>query len=75
MSPAPDQLAVLEGTLVPSIPGPSYLNPDGGVPVAVGVLGAVIMPHNLYLHSNLVLSFARRPAWLPSPADGRTALC
>jgi len=46
----PDQLEVLKGTIIPSTPG------EDGVTQAVGILGAVIMPHNLYLHSALVQS-------------------
>lgn len=40
---------MLAGWAIPSLP--SY-----GFTQAVGTLGAVIMPHNLYLHSGLVLS-------------------
>lgn len=47
---APDQLEVLQGMFVPWCP-------DCGsrqLLQAVGIVGAVIMPHNLYLHSALV---------------------
>lgn len=37
------------GTIVPSIP-------KGSLTAALGLIGAVIMPHNLYLHSSLVLT-------------------
>lgn len=37
------------GTFVPTVP-------DGSIPSALGLVGAVIMPHNLYLHSALVLT-------------------
>lgn len=42
----------------PSIPGiiggfKPYL-PDGALLVAIGIIGATVMPHNLYLHSALV---------------------
>jgi natural resistance-associated macrophage protein 2 len=37
------------GLLVPSVP-------KGSFKAMVGLIGAVIMPHNLYLHSALVLS-------------------
>ena len=37
------------GTVVPTIPA-------GSVPAAIGLVGAVIMPHNIYLHSALVLT-------------------
>lgn len=45
----PDPLEVLFGTFVPTIPAGSF-------PQAIGLIGAVIMPHNIYLHSALVLS-------------------
>ncbi|XP_059393116.1 natural resistance-associated macrophage protein 2 [Carassius carassius] len=49
---APDQGEVLKGMFVPycSGCGPTQLEQ------AVGVVGAVIMPHNIYLHSALVKS-------------------
>lgn len=37
------------GLFVPTIP-------EGSFGAAIGLVGAVIMPHNLYLHSALVLS-------------------
>ena len=40
---------LLHGWAVPSMP-------PYGFTQAIGTLGAVIMPHNLYLHSGLVLS-------------------
>ena len=46
----PDQLDVMSGTFIPSLPK------DQGLSRAVAMIGAVIMPHNLYLHSALVLS-------------------
>lgn len=30
--------------------------PDGSIPVVMGVLGAVVMPHNLFLHSEVIQS-------------------
>jgi NRAMP (natural resistance-associated macrophage protein)-like metal ion transporter len=47
---APDQAAVVKGLVVPEIVGQKELLQ------AVGVIGAIIMPHNLYLHSALVKS-------------------
>lgn len=44
--PAPE---VLKGLFVPTIP-------EGTVNAAVGLVGALIMPHNIYLHSAVVLS-------------------
>ncbi|KAI7866453.1 NRAMP family, partial [Spinellus fusiger] len=40
---------ILEGIVVPSIPENTMVQ-------AVGMVGAVIMPHNMYLHSALVMS-------------------
>eukprot|EP00659_Diplonema_papillatum_P004148 gene4148-6445_t len=45
----PDQGDVILGTVLPRVPSKD-------MPMAVGLIGAVIMPHNLYLHSALVLS-------------------
>lgn len=42
---------------------PSSLDAEQGV-VALGILGAVVMPHNLFLHSGLVLD-RRRPGLSP----------
>ena len=41
--------AILFGTFVPTIP-------KGSIGAAIAMFGAVIMPHNLYLHSALVLT-------------------
>ncbi|CAI7904315.1 unnamed protein product [Closterium sp. NIES-54] len=48
---APDAGAIAHGLLVPSIP-------RGATSMAVSILGAVIMPHNIFLHSALVQSRA-----------------
>jgi len=45
----PDAGEVALGTVVPTVPSYSTVQ-------AVGILGAVIMPHNIYLHSALVQS-------------------
>lgn len=47
---APNQVSVLEGMFVP------YCEGCGSKQLlqAVGVIGAIIMPHNMYLHSALV---------------------
>lgn len=45
----PDYGAMAFGTIVPTVP-------KGAITPALGLIGAVIMPHNLYLHSALVLS-------------------
>jgi len=49
---SPDQLEVIEGLFIPGCSGCS----SEGILQAVGVVGAVIMPHNLFLHSALVKS-------------------
>ncbi|XP_011637124.1 protein Malvolio isoform X3 [Pogonomyrmex barbatus] len=51
---APSQIDVISGMFVPWYNGMNY---DNKVLLqAVGIVGAVIMPHNLYLHSALVKS-------------------
>jgi len=45
----PDWALAARSAVVPQISGESIL-------VAMGVLGAVVMPHNIYLHSNVILS-------------------
>ncbi len=52
------QWGAMAGGLAPSLPGESALY------LAIGILGATVMPHNLYLHSALVQSrrFSRTPA-------------
>jgi manganese transport protein len=55
----PDWLSAARGAFVPQLSG-------GAMAVAVGMLGAVLMPHNLYLHSNVVLHRD-----LPEDDDGR----
>lgn len=44
----PDWGGVLTGTFTPSLPDKQALG------IAVGIIGATVMPHNLYLHSALV---------------------
>lgn len=44
----PDWAAVAHGTLVPSMPNNEALL------ISLGILGATVMPHNLYLHSSIV---------------------
>ncbi|GJP83682.1 hypothetical protein CLOP_g13810, partial [Closterium sp. NIES-67] len=48
---APDTGAIAQGLLIPSIP-------RGAMGMAVSIVGAVIMPHNIFLHSALVQSRA-----------------
>lgn len=46
----PDLASVLGGF----IPSPSVVTDPGKLFIAVGILGATVMPHNLYLHSSIV---------------------
>ena len=46
----PDIPSVLSGF----IPSPSVVTDPGKLFVAIGILGATVMPHNLYLHSSIV---------------------
>jgi manganese transport protein len=55
--------AVLRGALVPTIPAP------GAVAILVGIVGATVMPHNLFLHSAFIVERLERPAW-KTPAVG-----
>lgn len=47
---APDQDAMLQGLFVPNLPDKS------AVQQVVGMIGCIVMPHNLFLHSALVQS-------------------
>ncbi|MDX1931468.1 MAG: Nramp family divalent metal transporter [Capsulimonadales bacterium] len=49
----PDWGGVAQGLLIPSLPDKDALF------IALGILGATVMPHNLYLHSSIVQT--RRP--------------
>jgi manganese transport protein len=48
----PDWRAIIHGLLVPRVPIGSLL-------VIVGIIGATVMPHNLYLHSALIQTRVR----------------
>ena len=56
----------IAGGFVPSLPG------DGALYLAIGILGATVMPHNLYLHSALVQS--RRITQTPAGIRSRGAV-
>jgi manganese transport protein len=49
----PDYWPVLRNLVVPS---PSILSNPAMLYIAIGMLGATVMPHNLYLHSSIVQS-------------------
>ncbi|MGV3642388.1 MAG: Nramp family divalent metal transporter [Adhaeribacter sp.] len=57
----PDMAALAQG-FIPSLPNNDALY------IAIGIIGATVMPHNLYLHSSLVQTrkFDRSPAGLKS---------
>ncbi len=46
----PDPLAIASGF----VPRPSVLRDPDQLYIAIGILGATVMPHNLYLHSSIV---------------------
>ncbi|MCC7195422.1 MAG: Nramp family divalent metal transporter [Gemmatimonadaceae bacterium] len=46
----PDLSAVAAGF----VPSPSILSDNAQLYIAIGILGATVMPHNLYLHSSIV---------------------
>ncbi len=49
----PEYLPVLRNLVVPS---PSIVTNGAMLYIAIGILGATVMPHNLYLHSSIVQS-------------------
>lgn len=48
----PDWSATVHGVFRPVIE-------PGALPIAMGMLGATVMPHNLYLHSSVILPYRR----------------
>jgi manganese transport protein len=44
----------LAGVLRGFIPSPSIISDPAKLYIAIGILGATVMPHNLYLHSSIV---------------------
>lgn len=57
----PDYLPALHALFIPS---PAIVTDPAMLYIAIGILGATVMPHNLYLHSSLVQSrrYERTPA-------------
>ena len=51
VSASPSQADVVEGVFLPWCMNCTH----GAVEQGLGIVGALIMPHNLYLHSGLVL--------------------
>jgi manganese transport protein len=62
----PDWLGVAGGL----VPTTQVLSNPGMLYIAMGILGATVMPHNLYLHSSIV----QTRAWHASVADKREAI-
>ena len=53
----PDWHGILNGYL----PNPAVVQSPGMLYLAVGILGATVMPHNLYLHSSIIQTRAWQP--------------
>lgn len=53
----------LAGVMLGFVPSAEILTNNGMLYVSIGILGATVMPHNLYLHSSIVQTrmFARTP--------------
>ena len=60
----------LAGMLGGLLPSAQILKDPGMLYIAIGILGATVMPHNLYLHSSIVQTRASDP----SPAGKREAI-
>jgi manganese transport protein len=58
------------GVVVGLVPTSQILTNPSMLYIAMGILGATVMPHNLYLHSSIV----QTRAWLTSDADKRQAI-
>ncbi len=62
----PDMGGILQGYL----PNREILRNPEMLYIAIGILGATVMPHNLYLHSSIV----QTRAWQPTPEKKREAI-
>jgi len=60
----------LTGVLFGFVPGPNIVTNQEMLYVAIGILGATVMPHNLYLHSSIV----QTRKFEPTPAGKREAI-
>ncbi len=63
----PELAAVTRGLLLPSA---SIVTDPRALYIAIGILGATVMPHNLYLHSSII----QTRAYVPTPAGKRAAI-
>ena len=52
---AKPEIRELATGLIPGLPNSQALY------IAIGIIGATVMPHNLYLHSSLVQSGSKKP--------------
>jgi manganese transport protein len=52
------------GMLMGFVPGPQLITNPDMLYISIGIIGATVMPHNLYLHSSIVQTrkFAQNPA-------------
>ena len=57
----PDWIGVTHGLLTPNFPKP-FGGEEGSLLISLGILGATVMPHNLYLHSSIVQTRAHDPS-------------
>ncbi|HEY7686541.1 MAG TPA: Nramp family divalent metal transporter [Gemmatimonadales bacterium] len=60
----------LAGVAAGFVPSPSILTNPEQLYIAIGILGATVMPHNLYLHSSIV----QTRAYDETPTGKRTAV-
>src|SRR2546423_5757926 len=60
----------LSGILFGFVPGPRIVTNQGMLYISIGILGATVMPHNLYLHSSVV----QTRKFEPTPAGKREAI-
>jgi len=63
----PELAAVTRGLLLPSA---SIVTDPRALYIAIGILGATVMPHNLYLHSSII----QTRAYVPTSAGKRAAI-
>ena len=60
------QMAIVQPSLAAILPGlipdPAKLGDTHALYLAIGILGATVMPHNLYLHSSIVQTRVTSPA-------------
>ena len=60
----PNAMEMVKGALLPTLPQPA------AIAVAIGIVGATVMPHNLFLHSTFINARMEKPTW----NDGKSGL-